>query len=91
MTRCADCGVEDDVTVKDQPCRCCAGDTTTLEPCPGCDRVPADRGSGFYVTVYVAGLAIQEDAERLVGEMLDVARPGAQERVDGFTADVVPE
>ena len=67
-------------------CPTCAGDTTTLEPCPDCDCVPADRDAGCYVTVYVHGAQDQEQAERLVGGMLDAATPA-----DGLTADVVPE
>lgn len=89
MSPCEDCGAEYAVGVEGRPCPCCASDTTTLEPCPDCDRVPADRGTGFYVTVYVHGAPDQEQAERLVGEMLDAALPSA--RVDGLTADVVPD
>lgn len=49
----------------------------------------AEEPAGYAVTVWVEGPGIrsQEEADALVGAMLDVARPGAPE---GTTASVVP-
>ena len=44
------------------------------------------EAAGHYVTVWVAGSASQEDAERVVGDVLAQAGLG-----NGLTADVVPE
>ena len=88
MSRCEDCGAEHAVGVEGQPCPCCAGDTTTLEPCPDCDRVPADRGTGYAVTVWVDGPATQEEADALVERLLEVALPSTPQ---GSAISVVRE
>jgi hypothetical protein len=58
-------------------CEACAGDVRTVEPCPDCDCIPADRARGFAVTVWVERVRSQEDAdalvERLLAGTLDVA------------------
>ena len=46
-------------------CATCAGDVRTVEPCPDCDCVPADRAQGYAVTVWVERVESQEAADAL--------------------------
>ena len=86
MIRCQDCGGVHPAATPGVRCACCAGDTTSVEPCPSCAEVPADRAPGFAVTVWVAGVASQEAADRVVGGMLGRARAP-----EGVSATVVPD
>jgi hypothetical protein len=51
-------------------CATCAGDVRTVEPCPDCDCVPADRAQGYAVTVWVERVESQEAADALVERLL---------------------
>lgn len=86
MTRCQDCGGDHDAQAEGGPCACCAGDTVSVEACPSCAEVPADRAPGYAVTVWVGGARSQGEADRVVEGMLD--RAGTPE---GKTATVVPD
>lgn len=86
MSRCQDCGADHAPQVVGQPCACCAGDTASVEACPSCAAVPADRATGYAVTVWVEGAATQEDADRVVERML-----AASTAPPGTTVSVVPE
>jgi len=70
MTRCQDCGGDHAPSETAQACACCSdAPATCAEPCPGCDRVPADD-AGYAVTVWVEGVASQEDADQMVERLV---------------------